>query len=54
MTYEVIVTVNVPDVEAETEDDAINFVTEAIEDAFDRLVTFSNQATINYGEYDSN
>lgn len=48
-TYQVIVRVEVPDVEAETEDDAINFVTEAIEDAFDRLVSFDMQRTIQLG-----
>jgi len=48
MSYEVTVTVTVPDVEAETEDDAINFVTEAIEDAFDRLVSFGNQRATGY------
>lgn len=49
-TYEVIVEVAVPDVEAESIDDAINYVTEQIEDAFDRPVTFDRQRTINYHE----
>lgn len=49
-TYEVIVEVTVPDVEAESDDDAINWVTEAIESVFDRPVTFDRQRTINYGE----
>lgn len=49
MTYEVVVEVTIPDVEAESDDDAINYVTEQIEDAFDRPVTFDRQRTINYG-----
>jgi hypothetical protein len=50
MIYQVSVTVDVPDVEAETADDAINFVTEEIESVFDRLVQFRNQNTT--GDYD--
>lgn len=48
--YHVIVTVEVPDVEAEDEDDAINFVTEAIEDVFVQPVQFCNQTARKYGE----
>lgn len=48
--YQVAVTVYVPDVEAEDDDEAINFVTEAIEDAFDRPVVFDRQQAITYGE----
>lgn len=48
--YQVAVTVHVPDVEAEDDDEAINFVTEAIEDAFDRPVTFDGQETITLDE----
>lgn len=50
MTYQVIVRVEVPDVEAATEDDAINLVTEAIEDAFDRPVSFDKQSAKNYSD----
>jgi hypothetical protein len=50
MAYEVAVTVYVPDVEAETEDDAINFVTETIEDAFDRPVQFDKQLAVDYSK----
>lgn len=50
MAYQVIVTVEVPDVEAETEDDAINFVTELIEDSFDRPVSFSKQSATDYSK----
>lgn len=49
-SYEVIVEVTVPDVQAESIDDAINFVTEQIEEAFDRPVTFDRQRTISYHE----
>lgn len=52
MIFHVNVTVYVPDVEAETADDAINFVTETIEDGFDRPVTFGNAATIDFGQND--
>jgi hypothetical protein len=48
MAYQVIVRVEVPDVEADSEDEAINFVTEAIEDAFDRPVKFDKQTAIDY------
>jgi hypothetical protein len=48
MAYQVVVTVEVPDVEAESEDDAINFVTEAIEDSFNRLVSFTDQRAVDY------
>lgn len=41
--YEVAVTVTIPDVVADDEDDAINFVTEAIEEAFAQRVNFSDQ-----------
>lgn len=51
-TYHVIVTVEVPDVEAEDVDDAINFVTEAIEDGFNRPVSFSNQTARSYTDDD--
>jgi hypothetical protein len=50
MAYQVSVTVYVPDVEADTEDEAINFVTEAIEDSFDRPVTFDRQSAIDYSK----
>lgn len=46
--YQVVVRVCVPDVEADTEDDAINVVTEAIEDAFATLVTFDRQEAKSY------
>lgn len=49
-TYQVTVAVNVPDVEAEDADEAINFVTEAIEDAFDRPVTFDGQRADTYDD----
>jgi len=49
MGYEVTVTVTVPDVDGESEDDAINFVTEAIEDAFAQKVDFRNQQATSYG-----
>jgi hypothetical protein len=42
MTYEVTITITVPDVESGSEDDAINFVTEAIEDSFLQQVQFRN------------
>jgi hypothetical protein len=48
MAYQVIVTVEVPDVEAETVDEAINFVTEEIESVFDRPVSFSKQTAVDY------
>lgn len=50
MNYEVTVTVTVPDVEGDDADDAINFVTEAIEDAFAERVDFTNQRATAYGE----
>lgn len=49
-TYNVIVTVEVPDVEAEDVDDAINLVTEAIEESFSQRVSFSNQNAATYDE----
>ena len=49
MTYEVTVTVTVPDVEGDDEDDAINFVTEAIEDGFWQRTDFRDQRATNYG-----
>lgn len=52
-TYTVTVTVEVPDVEAEDVDDAINFVTEAIEDGFDRTVSFRNQTATTYDDEDN-
>lgn len=51
-TYQVIVTVEVPDVVAESDDDAINFVTEEIESVFDRLVSFTGQSAIMLGGSD--
>lgn len=48
--YEVTVTITIPDVEAEDADDAINFVTEAIEDSFSQRVEFRNQTATTYGE----
>lgn len=48
MEYEVTVTVTVPDVEGKSEDDAINFVTEAIEDAFAQRVDFTGQRATSY------
>lgn len=50
MSYEVIVRVCVPDVEAEDEDAAINFVTEAIEDSFATPVTFDMQIAKSYAD----
>lgn len=50
MEYKVQVTVTIPDVEGDSEDDAINFVTEAIEDAFAQRVDFRGQRATNYGE----
>jgi hypothetical protein len=50
MGYEVTVTVTVPDVEGESEDDAINFVTEAIEDSFVQRVDFRDQRAANYSD----
>lgn len=47
-TYQVIVRVEVPNVEAETEDDAINFVTEAIEETFAWPVSFDMQSAKDY------
>ena len=47
-TYQVIVRVEVPDIEAETEDEAINFVTEEIESVFDKRVSFDQQSATNY------
>lgn len=52
-TYQVSVTVNVPDVEAEDADEAINFVTEQIEDAFDRPITFDGQRATTYDDDDN-
>lgn len=49
MGYEVTVTVTIPDVEGDSEDNAINFVTEAIEDAFAQRVDFSGQRATSYG-----
>lgn len=49
-TYHVIVTVEVPDVEAEDIDEAINFVTETIEDGFAQSVQFCNQTARKYGD----
>lgn len=49
-TYHVIVTVEVPNVEAEDIDEAINFVTETIEDGFAQPVQFCNQTARKYGE----
>lgn len=48
--YQVVVTVVIPDIEAEDADDAINFVTEAIEDSFAETVEFMNQTATPYGE----
>ena len=47
-TYEVTVRVTVPDVEAGDLDDAINFVTEAIEEAFSQRVSFDHQNATTY------
>jgi hypothetical protein len=47
--YEVTVTVTIPDVEGDSEDDAINFVTEAIEDGLAQRVDFRNQRTTSHG-----
>lgn len=52
-TYNVTVTVEVPDVEAEDVDDAINLVTEAIEDTFSQTVSFSGQTATTYDDDDS-
>lgn len=49
-TYTVTVTIEVPDVEAEDVDEAINFVTEAIEDGFSQTVQFSRQNATTYDE----
>lgn len=51
-TYQVVVTVEVPDVEADDVDDAINFVTEEIESVFDRLVSFTGQRATRLGGSD--
>jgi hypothetical protein len=49
-TFEVTVTVTIPDIEGDDADDAINFVTEAIEDSFAERVEFSQQRATSYGE----
>lgn len=43
MTYTITVTMEVPDVQAEDLDEAINFVTEEIEGAFAQRVHFTGQ-----------
>lgn len=50
MNYQVTVTVNVPDVEADSPDEAVKFVTSEIASVFDEPVNFTSKAAITYDD----